>query len=115
MRELGETNKVNNQQSRIMEQKKEEKLKEATTKQAIVLIAWYNWCIIKNIGRAIDNIVRKFPWICVLATIVIAFVVSFVFISKARAERDSYNKRYANTQMQLDSYKACYDDGKEVK
>lgn len=112
---MGETNKVNNQQSGIMEQKKEEKLKDATTKQAIVLIAWYNWCIIKNIGKAIDNIVRKFPWICIVVIISISFITNFILVAKARAERDSYNKKYTRTQMQLDSYKACYDDGKEVK
>ena len=112
---MGETNKVNNQQSRIMEQKKEEKLKDATTKQAIVLIAWYNWCIIKNIGKAIDKVVCKFPWICIIVIISISFIANFILVAKARAERDSYNKKYVHTQMQLDSYKACYGDGKEVK
>ena len=97
-----------------MEQKKEN-LKNVSTKQAFVLIAWYQWCIIKNIGRAINKVVRKFPWICIVVIIAISFIVNFVLVSKARAERDSYNKKYAHAQMQLDSYKACYDDGKEVQ
>lgn len=97
-----------------MEQKKET-LKDATTKQAIVLIGWYQWCIVRNIGKAIDKIVRKFPWVCMVATIIISFIVSFIFISKARAERDNYNKRNVSMQMQLESYKACYDDGREVR
>lgn len=98
-----------------MEQKKEETLKYTTTKRAFVLIFWYHWCIIKNMGVAIDKLVRRFPWICILVTIMTAFIISFVFISKARAERDSYNKEYVHAQMQLDSYKACFDKGKEVK
>lgn len=97
-----------------MEQKKET-LKDATTKQAIVLIGWYQWCIVRNIGKAIDKIVHRYPWVCMIITIVIAFIISFVFISKARAERDSYNRTLVHTQMQLDSYKALYGDGKEVK
>ena len=96
--------------------KKEEVLKDATTKQAIVLIWWYQWCIVKNIGKAIDKIVCKHPWVCIIITIVIAFLISFVFISKARAERDSYNKKMVHTEMELSSYKAVFaDNGKEVK
>lgn len=95
--------------------KKKEKSKEVTTKQAIVLIWWYQWCIVKNIGKAIDKMVCKHPWVCIIMTIAIASIVSFVFISRARAERDNYNKTLVHTQMQLDSYKACYGEGKEVK
>ena len=50
-----------------------------------------------------------------IVTITIAFIISFVSVSKARAERDSYNKRNVSMQMQLESYKACYEDGKEVR
>lgn len=100
-----------------MEQKtQKETLKDATTKQAIVLIGWYQWCIVKNIGKAIDKIVCKHPWVCIIITAVIAFTVSFIFISKARAERDSYNKKMVHTEMELSSYKAVFaDNGKEVK
>lgn len=96
--------------------KKEEVLKDATTKQAIVLIWWYQWCIVRNIGKAIDKAVHKFPWVCMAVVIVIAFIVSFVFISKARAERDSYNKKMVHTEMELSNYKAIFaDSGKEEK
>lgn len=98
-----------------MEQKKET-FKDATTKQAIVLIGWYQWCIVRNIGKAIDKIVHRYPWVCMIITIVIAFIISFVFISKARAERDSYNKKMVHTEMELSSYKAIFaDNGKEMK
>lgn len=98
------------------ETKKKEEFKNATTKQAIVLIGWYQWCIVRNIGKAIDRAVHKFPWVCMAVVIVIDFIVSFVFISKARAERDSYNKKMVHTEMELSSYKAVFvDSGKEVK
>lgn len=95
--------------------KREEILEYFTTKQALALIFWCVACILKNLWEAIDKIVRKFPWVCMIATIIVAFIVSFIFISKARAERDSYNKRNVSMQMQLESYKACYDNGEEVR
>lgn len=87
---------------------------DITTTRAVVLIGYYHWCVIKNIGRAIDKLVCKHPWVCIVITIVLAFIICFVSISKARAERDSYNKKMLHTQMQLDSYRAVYDNGKEV-
>lgn len=98
-----------------MEQKNEI-LKEATTKQAVLLIGWYHLCIAKNFCKMVNKAVHKYPWVCMIITIVIAFIVSFVFISKARAERDSYNKKMVHTEMELSSYKAVFvDSGKEVK
>lgn len=99
---------------------KEQKKHDATTKQAAVLIAWYHWCIVRNIGKGIDRLVRKYPWQSIVTTtiltVALAMLISFIFISKARAERDSYNKNLVHAQMQLDSYKAVYgDSGKEVK
>lgn len=87
---------------------------DITITRAIVLIGYYHWCIVKNIGRAIDKLVCKHPWVCIVLTVVLAFIISFVSISKARAERDSYSKKMFHTQMQLDSYRAVYDNGKEV-
>lgn len=95
--------------------KREEILEYFNTKQAFVLMFWCMLCVLKNLWEAIDKVVRKFPWVCMIVTITIAFIISFVFISKARAERDSYNKRNVSMQMQLESYKACYEDGKEVR
>lgn len=40
--------------------------------------------------------------------VVISFIVSFVLISKARAERDSYNQKLVHATQQLDSYVAAY-------
>ena len=87
----------------------------ATTKEAFVYTMLYSWVFVRNIGRAINKAVHKLPWVFIIVIIVIAFIVSFIFIGKARAERDFYNKRMVHISNQLDSYKAIYDDGKEVR
>lgn len=80
----------------------------ATTKQAIVFIGVYSWVVVRNLGRAINKEVHKLPWLFIVITIVISFIVSFIFISKARAERDSYNQKLVHATRQLDSFYAAY-------
>lgn len=91
----------------IMTQK--ERIENATTKQAVVFIGVYSWVIIRNLGRAINKAVYRLPWIFISLTIIISFIVSFILISKARAERDRYDKDMERISQQLDSYKAVYD------
>lgn len=79
-----------------------------TTKQAIVFIGVYSWVIVRNLGRAINKAVHKLPWLFIVITVAISFVVCFIFISKARAERDSYNQKLVHATQQLDSYMAAY-------
>ena len=76
-----------------------ERIENATTKQAVVFIWIYSWVIVRNLGRAINKAVHNLPWL---------FIVSFIFISKARAERDSYNQKLVHATQQLDSYVAAY-------
>lgn len=84
----------------------------ATTKQAIVFIGVYSWVVVRNLGRAINKAVRKLPWLFIVITVAISFVVCFIFISKARAERDSYNQKLVHATQQLDSYVAAYGNMK---
>ena len=91
----------------IMTQK--ERIENATTKQAVVFIGVYSWVIIRNLGRAINKSVYRLPWLFISLTIIISFIVSFILISKARAERDRYDKDMERISQQLDSYKAVYD------
>ena len=91
----------------IMTQK--ERIENATTKQAVVFIGVYSWVIIRNLGRAINKAVYRLPWLFISLTIIISFIVSFILISKARAERDRYDKDMERISQQLDSYKAVYD------
>ena len=92
---------------RIMTQK--EHIWNATTKQAVVFIGVYSWVIVRNLGRAINKAVYRLPWLFITLTVIISFIVSFIFISKARAERDRYDKDMEHISQQLDSYKAVYD------
>ena len=91
----------------IMTQK--ERIENATAKQAVVFIGVYSWVIIRNLGRAINKAVYRLPWLFISLTIIISFIVSFILISKARAERDRYDKDMERISQQLDSYKAVYD------
>ena len=91
---------------RIMTQK--ERIENATTKQAAVFIVVYSWVIVRNIGIAINKAVHKLPWLFIVITVVISFIVSIVFIGKARAERDSYNQKLVHVTQQLDSFYAAY-------
>lgn len=82
----------------------------ATTKQAVVFIVVYSLVIVRNLGRAINKAVYRLPWLFITTlTVIISFIVSFIFISKARAERDRYDKDMEHISQQLDSYKAVYD------
>ena len=69
-----------------------ERIENATTKQAVVFIGVYSWVIVRNLGRAINKAVYRLPWLFITLTVIISFIVSFIFISKARAERDRYDK-----------------------
>ncbi len=80
----------------------------ATTKQAVVFIGIYSWVIVRNLGRAINKAVHKLPWLFIIITVVVSSIVSFVFIYKARAERDSYNQKLVHATQQLDSFYAAY-------
>ena len=85
-----------------------ERIENATTKQAAVFIVVYSLVIVRKIGRAINKAVRKQPWLFIVITVVISFIVSIVFIGKARAERDSYNQKLVHVTQQLDSFYAAY-------
>ena len=85
-----------------------ERIENATTKHAVVFIFVYSWVIIRNTGRAINKAVHKLPWLFIVITVVISFIVSFFLIYKARAERDSYNQKLVDATQQLDSFYAAY-------
>ena len=82
----------------------------ATTKQAAAFIVVYSWVIVRNIGKAINSAVHKLPWLFIVLSIVISTIVSIACIGKARAERDSYNKKLIHTTQLLDSYKNAYGE-----
>lgn len=79
-----------------------------TTWDAYKFILKFNVIIVRNICKGIDKIVCSHPWVCVLLTITISVIVSFVQISKARAERDSYNKKNVQLTEKVASYEAAF-------
>lgn len=79
-----------------------------TTWEAIKYILKFHIIIGVNAWRGIDKFVHRFPWGCIIATVVIAFFVCFVQISKARAERDSYNKKNVQLTEKIASYEAAF-------
>lgn len=75
---------------------------------ACKFILKFHIIIVRNICKGIDKIVCSHPWVCVLLTIAISVIVSFVQISKARAERDSYNKKNVQLTEKVASYEAAF-------
>lgn len=80
-----------------------------TSWEALKYIAKLWWVITRNTGKAINKFVHLFPWAVIITTIIISFIVSFVQISKARAERDKCDHILVKTQQQLQNYKIMYE------
>ena len=80
-----------------------------SSKEAFRYIAIYLLVIIRNTGRCIDRLVHGYPWAALIATHIIAIVVSLMLIGQARAERDSYNQQLVHTQQLLQSARAADD------
>lgn len=81
-----------------------------TSPDAMMGILRLGLVIVRNTCRFINGFVHRFPWVCIIVTIVIAIVISFVQIGKARAERDKINKSMVQVQMKLDSYQATFGE-----
>ena len=64
--------------------------------------------IIRNVCRWVDKLVCSHPWVCVLLTIAISVIVSYVQIGNARAERDLYNKKNVKLTEKVASYEAAF-------
>lgn len=80
-----------------------------TTMECFKLIGKALWTIIKNTGRAINKAVYRYPWLFILAILIVAFVISYINIVEARGERDKYIKEYTEVETQLEQYKIMYD------
>jgi len=79
-----------------------------TTMEAFKYILKFNIIIAVNAWRGINKFVHRFPWLCIMLTIAISFLVCFVQISNARAERDSYNKKNIQLSQKVASYEAAF-------
>ena len=80
-----------------------------TTMECFKLIGKALWTITKNTGRAINKAVYRYPWIFIVAILIVAFIVSYINIVESRVERDKYNKEYTEVETQFEQYKIMYD------
>lgn len=79
-----------------------------TTIDALKYIFKFNIIILRNIFKGINGCVYRFPWICIALVIFVSFIVCFIQVSKARAERDSYNKKNIQLIEKVASYEAAF-------
>ena len=75
------------------------------TEETITFTSWAQfrkgaYCIAKGIAllgvavwRAIDGVVRRWPWICIIGVAALATALAMGCIGQARAERDTLTKR----------------------
>lgn len=76
-----------------------------TMREAIMLSLRYAIIFFNQVGRAIDKMVHLYPWFFIIAILLGSFVISYINIAEARAERDKYNKEYTIAKTQLEQYK----------
>ncbi len=85
-----------------------------STREAAVYTGLFAWAFVRNVAKGVDRAAHRLPWVFILVTVAASFMVSYVCIARARAERDSYNRRAVQLDQQLESYKALYGGGKEA-
>lgn len=79
-----------------------------TTWEACKYILKLRVIIVRNVCRWVNKLVCSHPWICILLTIAISVIVSYVQIGNARAERDFYNKKNVKLTEKVASYEAAF-------
>lgn len=81
----------------------------ATTLEALKFSLLYAWVFLRNIGKGINRIVYRFPWVCIVLVIAISTIICFVKIGNARAERDKYNEENVKLSEKVASYEAVFN------
>lgn len=74
--------------------------------EAFKYILKFKVIIARNTWRFINGLVHSYPWVFIVATIVISVLISFVQIGNARAERDQYNQKNIHLTQKIASYEA---------
>lgn len=77
-----------------------------STIEALKYILKFNIIILRNGWRLLNGLVHRYPWIFIIATIIISMLISLVQIGSARAERDSYNQKNVHLLQKLASYES---------
>lgn len=84
-------------------------VENATMREAFILSFRYAGVFFCHLWRVFNKMVHRYPWFFIVAILIVAFIVSYINITEARAERDKYNKEYTMSEKQLEQYKLVYD------
>lgn len=87
----------------------------ATTKEAGIYAMKYGWAFAKGVCREVNEFVHRLPWVCLGAMLIIATLVSYVCIAKARAERDKLCKRQMELQTQVEQLSCVVESERSAK
>ncbi len=87
----------------------------ATTKEAGIYAMKYGWAFAKGVCREVNEFVHRLPWVCLGAMLIIATLVSYVCIAKARAERDKSCKRQMELQTQVEQLSCVVESERSAK
>lgn len=83
-----------------------------TTKDAFKQIIKCICVILVNTWHSINKAVYKYPWVFIIAIILISSVISIVNIGKARAERDKSDKAMVTMQQKIDTMECIIESKK---
>ena len=85
-----------------METAKIDFVDNATTREAGVYAVRYGLAFVKGACRDVDRVVHENPWWSIGIVTTAAVLVSFVCISKARADRDMAQHAQSRLQQQVE-------------
>lgn len=86
-----------------------------STKEAGIYAMKYGWAFAKGVCREVNEFVHRLPWVCLGAMLIIATLVSYVCIVKARAERDKSCKRQMELQTQVEQLSCVVESERSAK
>ena len=70
--------------------------------------------IFRSLAKIVNAAAHRFPWFFIIATMIVSVALSFIFIGKARAERDATNKRAYMLQQKVENYEMADEARREV-
>ena len=75
----------------------------ASLRKGVKLIVKGIWLTIASIGRLLDASIRRFPYVWIVVILMATTITAFVYIGKARAERDRLNKQNYELKQKLEN------------
>lgn len=88
--------------------------KDISVKDAFRGMIKYQFAFCYSLWRTVNSLAHHLPWLIVLVVILASFVISYVNIGQARAERDKYNKENTHLKQELESLQNISEIRKEI-